>query len=170
MWTVIDQLRHDPTAAYNRPNARWIWTHNTHIDHDKHPKLDFFVNQVTLSQIDKWVEYTNVELRELRQYVTYRGELLKYLGIRLVSVLEKRRGGVNACFSTRNGTKSPGSTSVNVEDNETIFEGGDYEARFGMTKSRYLKLSECFRINLRKPDDLDAVCSYVALAQHLFFN
>jgi hypothetical protein len=123
--------------------------------------LDFFLNQVTLSQIDKWVEYTNVELRD--QYVTYRGELLKYLGIHLVSVLEKRRGGVNACFSTRNATESPRSASVLVDDNKTIFEGGDYEARFGMSKSRYLKLSKCFRINLRKSDDLDAVCANVVL-------
>ena len=107
----------DPTAAYNRHNSRRIWTHNNLIGHDKHPKLDFFLNQVTLSQIDKWVEYTNVELRELRQHLTNRGELLKYLGIRLVSVLEKRRGLVNACFSTINSTESPGSATVFDDDN-----------------------------------------------------
>jgi hypothetical protein len=52
----------------------------------------------------------------------------------------------------------------------TISEGGDYEARFRMTKPRYLKLNECLRINLQKTDDLDAVCAYVALVQYSFFN
>ena len=57
-------------------------------------------------------------MRQRRQAVTSRGEIVRYLGIRLAAVIERRRGGVEACIKPRSANKEEG----------TIAEGGDYEA------------------------------------------
>ena len=47
---------------------------------------------------DEWVKYTNIAIRGQRQAATNRGELIKYLGIHLATVLETRQGSVAQFF------------------------------------------------------------------------
>lgn len=55
--------------------------------------------------------------------------------LELAAVIERRHGGVEACFKPRSANKAEG----------TIAEGSDYEARFGMAKSRFVELTTCLR-------------------------
>ena len=85
-----------------------------------------------MPQLDEWVKHTSVALRGQRQAATSRGELIKYLGIRLAAVLERRQGGSSI-------SSSP--ISSKASDEGTISEGGDYYNRFGMTEDRFIKLT-----------------------------
>ena len=72
--------------------------------------------------------------------------MLRYLGVRLASVLERRRGGIDSYFETRVGSSK-----------DTIFEGGDYENRFGMSKTRFRELTTNLRFAAPAPNTVDQV-------------
>ena len=75
--------------------------------------------------------------------------MLRYLGVRLASVLKRRRGGIDAYFQTRV-VSSSSST-------DTIFEGEDYENRFGISKTRLRELTTNLRLSAPAPDTVDLV-------------
>jgi hypothetical protein len=72
--------------------------------------------------------------------------------MRLASVLERRRGGVEGCFAARVSSSSSCSSR-----SYTIFEGGDYESRFEMSKSRYKELTAALRFNEPQANTVDKV-------------
>jgi hypothetical protein len=72
--------------------------------------------------------------------------MLRYLGVRLASVLERRRGGIDSYFETRVACSK-----------DTIFEGGDYENRFEMFKTRFRELTTNLRFAAPAPNTVDQV-------------
>jgi hypothetical protein len=117
-------------------------------------------------QLDEWVQYTNIELQDNRKRKpTNRGGLLKFLGMRLASVLERRRGGVEACFSAR-----VSSSSSSTSRAYTIFEGGDYESRFEMDKNRYKELTAALRFNQPQANTVDKVLLRGCLKQLYLYS
>ena len=72
---------------------------------------------------------------------TTKGEVIKYLGIRLAMALSPLPGGVRAYWET----------ITSKEGKETIHMGGDYRKRFGMSRNRFTELSSCFRLCI--PED-----------------
>ena len=115
-WKVRDDILNTNFADKPRQQAFWIWDINDISL--SHTFFDYWVHQIKFSQVDSWVECTSDALRQRRQAVTSRGEIVRYLGIRLAAVIERRRGGVEACIKPRSANKEEG----------TIAEGGDYEA------------------------------------------
>jgi hypothetical protein len=91
--------------------------------------------------LDTIVEGTNVILQRKGKPKTSKGEFLKYIGIRLASVLERRRGAVRTWFK-----------EGNVEG--SVHQHGAYFKRFGMTATRFQALNDCMR--LRPPAGVGA--------------
>jgi hypothetical protein len=60
---------------------------------------DYFNAMFPLQEVDKIVAGTNLALAAKNKNLTCKGEILKYLGIRLASVLERRRGSVRSWFA-----------------------------------------------------------------------
>ena len=150
-WVVRDEIRNDNFAHRPRQQPYWKWQGENAAG--PHSFYDYWFDQIKYVQLDEWVKYTNIELlnnRKLRP--TNRGELLKFLGMRLASVLERRRGGVEGCFAARVSSSSSSSSR-----SYTIFEGGDYESRFEMSKTRYKKLTAALRFNEPQANTVDKV-------------
>ena len=124
--------------------AHWKWGTNNPVL--VHSIFDYWFEQIKLPQFDQWVSSTNIGLISRRYRATHRGELLRYLGVRLASVLERRRGGIDSYFETRVGSSK-----------DTIFEGGDYENRFGMSKTRFRELTTNLRFAAPAPNTVDQV-------------
>lgn len=95
---------------------------------------DYFYLLFPMGELDKIVEGTSEVLIERRKPVTTKGEILKYLGIRLASVLERRRGSVRSWFKD------------GYVEEESIHLNGAYTTRFNMTVTRFQLLSDSFRL------------------------
>jgi hypothetical protein len=70
------------------------------------------------SQLENIVLATNTALTKRKDKSTYKGEILKCLGIRMAVALEQRRRSVKDWFSK------------DITDEDRIFSGGNYEIRF----------------------------------------
>ena len=97
---------------------------------------DYFYTLFPMAELKKIIAGTNAMLTEKNKPLTTKGEIIKYLGIRLAAVLERRRGTVRSWFQ-----------DGNIEN--SIFQCGSYSIRFGMTVTRFQILSESFRLRTR---------------------
>jgi hypothetical protein len=143
---VRDTVLHDNFAGQPDQQAHWIWDRGD-VSRD-HSFFDYWFHQIKMPQLDEWVKHTNVALREKKQSATNRGEFIKYLGIRLAAVLERRQGGSSI-------SSSPSSSKAS--DEGTISEDGDYYNRFGMTEDRFTKLTTYLRLTEPQQNTVDKV-------------
>jgi hypothetical protein len=154
-WKVRDTVLHDNFAGQPDQQAHWIWDRGD-VSRDR-SFFDYWFHQIKMPQLDEWVKHTNVALREKKQSATNRGEFIKYLGIRLAAVLERRRGGVPQLFKTRGSSVSSSPSGSKAPDEGTISEGGDYYNRFGMTEDRFTKLTTYLRLTEPQQNTVDKV-------------
>jgi hypothetical protein len=149
-WKVRDEIVADNFGHIPEQQAYWKWNANdvTIV----HSFFDYWFHQIKFPQLDQWVESTNIGLRQRKYKSTNRGELIRYLGLRLTGVLERRRGGVDAMFASRFSNAFRSTSNA-----ETVFEGGDYENRFGMSKNRFVELTTNLRFTDPQPNTVDKV-------------
>ena len=82
-----------------------------------------------MTKVQNILDYTNVQIAasnypEHNKGELSKGELFKWIGIRLAMTLTPLRGGVDSYFE------------VGSEEG-TVYQGGNYGARFGMSKARF---------------------------------
>jgi hypothetical protein len=104
------------------------------------PIIDYMYATFPMIELDKMVEGSNIKLTEKRKPLTNKGEQLKWIGIRLVSILERRRGNVRSWFD--DGTEP-----------DSVLRKGNYAALYGMTATRFIDLNNCMQ--LRPPATTD---------------
>jgi hypothetical protein len=143
-WVVRDEIRNDNFAHRPRQQPYWKWQGENAAG--PHSFYDYWFDQIKYAQLDEWVKYTNIELHNTRQQRPTNIYIYIYI------LYERRRGGVEGCFSAR-----VFSSSSSASRTYTIFEGGDYESRFEMSKSRYKELTAAFLFNEPQANTVDKV-------------
>jgi len=116
-WEEIEGVTEEKYA--NRFGKRSTIHMNRTRDYGVENVVEYFYAMFPMAELENMVGGTNVELAIRKKPPTSRGEMLKFIGIRLASVLERRRGTTRSWFKD-GGT--PGS--IHVE--------GNYSKRFGM--------------------------------------
>jgi hypothetical protein len=95
--------------------------------------VEYFYTMFPMKELSNIVQGTNFELASKGKPPTSKGEFLKWLGIRLASVLERRRGSVRSWFKE-------GSVP------DSIHIHGAYAHRFGMSATRFQVLNDCLKL------------------------
>ena len=100
---------------------------------DDRGPMDYFLHFFPLQVVQSMLEQTNKEMAN-RGYVgnVSKGELFRWMGVQLTMCIQPQRGGIESYW------KSP-------EDQETVYQGGNFSQRFKMSRKRYLQIRECLR-------------------------
>ena len=135
VWEVKENLNIDPAVSskYKTP-SHIAWTpleQLTPLD-DRGP-MHYFLHFFPLQVVQSMLEQTNKEMAN-RRYVgnLSKGELFRWMGVQLTMCIQPQRGGIESYW------KSP-------EDQETMYQGGNFSQRCKMSRERYLKICECLR-------------------------
>ena len=135
VWEVKENLNIDPAVSskYKTP-SHIAWTpleQLTPLD-DRGP-MHYFLHFFPLQVVQSMLEQTNKEMAN-RGYVgnVSKGELFRWMGVQLTMCIQPQRGGIESYW------KSP-------EDQETMYQGGNFSQRCKMSRERYLNIRECLR-------------------------
>jgi hypothetical protein len=140
-YEVIDDLNVDPQAnrRYNRaarfnfPNGEGF---EQHTDIGR-PIAEYFYLLFPMGFLPELLTQTNLIIQDSAypNYLKYnltRGELFKWLGIKLAMILSPLRGGIDAYFASEN-------------EIGTVYEAGNFGKRFKMSKGRFKIIQESLR-------------------------
>lgn len=137
----IDGISIDPSANHRYIRSSYITWPNEDLLRDgpgeERSFISYFYLCFPMNFIQNMLEWTNFEISrsnypESCRAPVSKGELIKWLGIRLTMVVYPRRGGLPTYFAT---DSIPGSN----------FEPGNYGKRFQMSKNRFEIIQKCLR-------------------------
>ena len=135
VWEVKENLNIDPAVSSKYKNPSYIaWTpHEQLTPLDDRGPMHYFLHFFPLQVVQSMLEQTNKEMAN-RRYVgnLSKGELFRWMGVQLTMCIQPQRGGIESYW------KSP-------EDQETMYQGGNFSQRCKMSRKRYLKIRECLR-------------------------
>ena len=123
-----ENLNIDPAVdnKYKTPSyIAWTPLEQLTLLDDRGP-MDYFLHFFPLQVVQSMLEQTNKEMAN-RGYVgnVSKGELFRWMGVQLTMCIQPQRGGIESYW------KSP-------EDQETVYQGGNFSQRFKMSRKRYL--------------------------------
>ena len=93
----------------------------------------YFYLMFPMDSIPSILEYTNINLLTKKKAPLTKGEIIKWLGIRLAMAVEPRRGPLPTYW------KSESDVGV-------VSTAANYEGRFGMKLSRFTDISSCLQL------------------------
>ena len=138
VWAVRDTLLIDPSAKDNVHSARFRWPEAlTMVDVKK--EIDYLYQLYPMRGLNQMLAYTNANLHSNGHVLLTRGEYLKYLGLRLAMVCERKRGPITIYWEQ------------GVQPGGTIYTGADFGGRFGMTRHRFQNITQCLSFADPKP-------------------
>lgn len=127
--------------GFDHPSVKW--TDDERAYNAAHPTiaLKYFLKFFPAKLWNSMVEGTNHRLssRKYTPSVT-KTEIMRFLGIQITRVLERRRGPFDDLFER------------NLRDGG-VLQGGDYTARFGVEKGTYKNIADHFRLRVPHQDD-----------------
>jgi len=127
-WQIIDGVYVDPNSNLRYTHeARLKWQLIEAITNWEHRTLSsYFYLCFPMQYVAKILQFTNanIESRNLNYQEVSIGELFRWIGIKLMTVIEPRKGGISSYWST-------------TIDNETGYGPGHYFERFLMSKNRF---------------------------------
>ena len=100
-----------------------------------HTPAQYFYHMFPMLELESMLQGTNAVLAEKGYRVTTKAEVLRWLGIRAVAAVEKRRGSVSDWFKK-------GSAEG------TVLSFGNFAERFEMSESRFKVLTSCLRLRV----------------------
>jgi len=126
-WTVVEEIIVEAEKSWNI-HTSLHWNDQIFQDFELKTPINYFYHLFPMKHLANIVEHTNNGLiHEYNQTSTSKGELLKWLGIRLVGVLERNRGNFSDNWAE----------SV---DTDMMLRPGDYKNCFGMSKNRFFSI------------------------------
>ena len=140
VWAVRDTLLIDPSAKDNVHSARFWWPQAlTMVDVKK--EIDYLYQLYPMKGLNQMLAYTNANLHSNGHVLLTRGELSKYLGLRLAMVCERKRGSITIYWEQ------------GVQPSGTVYTGADFGGRFGMTRHRFqnIHVTQCLSFADPKP-------------------
>jgi hypothetical protein len=136
-WILGEDIKQDPqTFAYNKP-TQFIWEDMPDISRRK--ELDYFLQMMPISAIVETVRETNERIKEADGSNLSFPEYLRYIGIQLAHVYDRKRGSLHSSFFS------------DKEIEGTIDLPADYANRFGMSMRRFKQISRYLQL-CSKPD------------------
>ena len=127
-----ENLNIDPAVDNKYKNPSYIaWTpHEKLTPLDDRGPMHYFLHFFPLQVVQSMLEQTNKEMAN-RGYVgnVSKGELFRWMGVLLTMCIQPQRGGIESYW------KSP-------EDQETMYQGGNFSQRCKMSRKRYLKIRD----------------------------
>lgn len=137
IWRRMGEITVDPRPSVKLHESRIRWNTSESLRLNK-KEYDYFEKFFPQTSLIDAVYHTNVELRKGRHgKETTLGELVKYLGLRLHMTLEPIKGGIDMYFCKKRSV-------------DNVLKGKDFESEYGMSKSRFLRLSTCLRFNEKR--------------------
>eukprot|EP00731_Ephydatia_muelleri_P037631 Em0523g6a len=130
-WVEIDHLSVDPAVNAYTGITELIWG-NTLEGVEKRMEYYFYL-MFPMDSIPSILEYTNINLLTKKKAPLTKGEIIKWLGIRLAMAVEPRRGPLPTYW------KSESDVGV-------VSTAANYEGRFGMKLSRFTDISSCLQL------------------------
>lgn len=136
-WEKVDSIPHSAEFACNFKDPKLSW-HSSIPDvareNASEPNICFY-RAFPYHKIENYCELINDALRMKNiHYRVNKGIFLKYIGIRLAMSLLRIIGGVEGAFCS---TK---------HDEETIFEAGNFNEKYGMSKNEFKNISNAFQV------------------------
>ena len=125
--TIIDERMH----GRHLPLSRIVWTQTEELKRPQDRKpVDYFYKFFPSNLVTLTMDMTSARLanRRIRSNVT-KGEMFKWLGIRLGMALEPRKGGIQAYWSK-------------TDDEGKFSRGSNFEERTSMTFNRFKDIAD----------------------------
>ena len=130
-WVEIDHLSVDPAVNAYTGITELKW--GTTLEGVEKRMEYYFYLMFPMDSIPSILEYTNINLLTKKKAPLTKGEIIKWLGIRLAMAVEPRRGPLPTYW------KSESDVGV-------VSTAANYEGRFGMKLSRFTDISSCLQL------------------------
>ena len=130
-WVEIDHLSVDPAVNAYTGITELKW--GTTLEGVEKRMEYYFYLMFPMDSIPSILEYTNINLLTKKKAPLTKGEIIKWLGIRLAMAVEPRRGLLPTYW------KSESDVGV-------VSTAANYEGRFGMKLSRFTDISSCLQL------------------------
>ncbi|KAL5475280.1 hypothetical protein EMCRGX_G027361 [Ephydatia muelleri] len=130
-WVEIDHLSVDPAVNAYTGITQLKW--GTTLESVEKRMEYYFYFMFPMDSIPSILEYTNINLLTKKKAPLTKGEIIKWLGIRLAMAVEPRRGPLPTYW------KSESDVGV-------VSTAANYEGRFGMKLSRFTDISSCLQL------------------------
>ena len=152
-WVEIDHLNVDPAVnAYTGiTELKWGAT----LEGAEKSMEYYFYLMFPMDSIPSILEYTNINLLAKKKAPSTKGEMIKWLGIRLAMAVEPRRGPLPTYW------KSESDVGV-------VSTAANYEGRFGMKLSRFTDIRSCLQLAQEPKPQPVKVCVFAHLKLILY--